>query len=92
VTWWSLPSGSRHEPHDESGAPGTAHGLVCTSAQLVDGAPPVLRSRAGDTPLHRSALEVVRLLLSGEALPVSRIGHELATRLLAAAVLVADHA
>jgi hypothetical protein len=62
------------------------------AAAVVDGDPPVLRSRAGDTPLHPSALEVVRLLLSGEALPVSRIGHELATRLLAAAVLVADHA
>ena len=44
MTWWSLPSGSRHEPYNGSGAPGTAHGLVCTSAQLVDGAPPALAS------------------------------------------------
>ena len=60
------------------------------AAEVVDGDPPVLRSRAGDTPVDPASLDTVGLLLAGEALPVSRIGHELASRLLAAAVLVAD--
>jgi hypothetical protein len=59
VTWWSLPSGSRHEPHDGSGAPGTAYGLVCTSALLAVGAPPALASAS----VH--ATEVVTTGLSG---------------------------
>jgi hypothetical protein len=62
------------------------------AAEVVDADPPVLRSRTGDTPLDPASLETMRLLLTGEVLPVSRIGHELAARLLAAAVLVADPA
>lgn len=59
MTWWSLPSGSRHEPHNGSGAPGTAHGLVCTSALLAVGVPPALASAS----VH--ATEVVTTGLSG---------------------------
>ena len=44
MTWWRLSSGSGPEPHNGSGAPGTAYGLVCTSALLAVGNPPALAS------------------------------------------------
>ncbi len=60
--------------------------LDVSIAETADGSE--LRSRAGTLRLEDGEADVVRLLLAGHATPVEQIGHDLARRLLAAAVLV----
>ncbi len=71
--------------HDQDLLRLRAH-LDASIAETADGSE--LRSRAGTLRLEDSEADVVHRLLAGDATPVEQIGHDLATRLLAAAVLV----